>query len=64
MDGSAAAAEAAEDAAEIIAGLESDVQSYVRLRLASAVLREGIERPIGRRTKGRSLPAPASSSAG
>ena len=44
MDASAAAAEAAEDAQEILARLEPDVQHYLRLRLASAVLREGIER--------------------
>jgi uncharacterized protein YhaN len=44
MDTSAAAAEAAEDAQDILARLEPDVQEYLRLRLASAVLREGIER--------------------
>ena len=44
MDTSAAAAEAAEDAQDILARLEPDVQHYLRLRLASAVLREGIER--------------------
>jgi uncharacterized protein YhaN len=44
MDTSAAAAEAAEDAQAILARLEPDVQQYLRLRLASAVLREGIER--------------------
>ncbi len=44
MDTGAAAAEAAEDAQEILARLEPDVQQYLRLRLASAVLREGIER--------------------
>ncbi len=44
MDTGAAAAEAAEDAQDIIARLEPDVQQYLRLRLASAVLREGIER--------------------
>jgi uncharacterized protein YhaN len=44
MDTSAAAAEAAEDAQDILARLEPDVQQYLRLRLASAVLREGIER--------------------
>ena len=44
MDTSAAAAEAAEDAQEILARLEPDVQQYLRLRLATAVLREGIER--------------------
>ena len=44
MDTGAAAAEAAEDAQDILARLEPDVQQYLRLRLASAVLREGIER--------------------
>ncbi len=44
MDSGAAAAEAAEDAQEILARLEPDVRHYLRLRLASAVLREGIER--------------------
>ncbi len=44
MDTSAAAAEAAEDAQDILARLEPDVQQYLRLRLASAVLCEGIER--------------------
>ena len=44
MDASAAAAEAAEDAQDILARLEPDVQHYLRLRLAAAVLREGIER--------------------
>ena len=44
MDSSAAAAEGAEDAQEILARLEPDVQQYLRLRLATAVLREGIER--------------------
>ena len=44
MDASAAAAEAAEDAQDILARLEPDVQQYLRLRLASAVLREGIDR--------------------
>ncbi len=44
MDGSAAAAEAAEDVQEIVAQLDFNVRHYVRLRLASAVLREGIER--------------------
>ena len=38
MDTSAAAAEAAEDAQDILARLEPDVQQYLRLRLASAVL--------------------------
>jgi len=44
MDASAAAAEAAEDVQEILARLEPNVQHYLRLRLASTVLREGIER--------------------
>ncbi|MGO9113728.1 MAG: AAA family ATPase [Thermoguttaceae bacterium] len=44
MDIGAAATEAAEDAQGILARLEPDVQQYLRLRLASAVLREGIER--------------------
>ncbi len=44
MDTSGAAAEAAEDAQDILARLEPDVQHYLRLRLASAVLRQGIER--------------------
>jgi uncharacterized protein YhaN len=44
MDTSPAAAIAAEDAQEILARLEPDVRHYLRLRLASAVLREGIER--------------------
>ena len=43
MDTSAAAAEAAEDTQDILARLEPDVQQYLRLRLASAVLREGIK---------------------
>ncbi len=44
MDTGAAAAEAAEEAQEILARLEPGVQQYLRLRLAAAVLREGIER--------------------
>jgi len=44
MDTSATAAEAAEDVQDILARLEPDVQQYLRLRLASTVLREGIER--------------------
>ena len=44
MDSGAAAATAAEDTQEILARLGPDVQQYLRLRLASAVLREGIER--------------------
>jgi uncharacterized protein YhaN len=44
MDTSAAAALAAEDEQEILARLETEVAQYLRLRLASAVLEEGIER--------------------
>ncbi len=44
MDTGAAAAEAAEDTQDILARLEPDVQQYLRLRLASTVLREGIDR--------------------
>ena len=38
------AADAAETIQDLLARLETDVQQYARLRLASAVLREGIER--------------------
>jgi uncharacterized protein YhaN len=44
MDGSAAAAEAAEQAENLLAQLQSDVQHYVTLRLAAGVLQRGIER--------------------
>jgi uncharacterized protein YhaN len=44
MDGRDAAAEAAEAAGAIAAGLAAQVDQYVRLRLAGALLREGIER--------------------
>ncbi len=44
MDTSAAAAEAAEQVQSLAAKIEPDVLQYVRLRLASAVLRDGIER--------------------
>ena len=44
MDASGKAAEAAEEVQDILARLEPDVQEYLRLRLGSAVLREGIER--------------------
>ena len=44
MDASAAAAEAEEVAQSLAASIAGDVESYVRLRLASAVLREAIER--------------------
>lgn len=44
MDDSAVAADAAEEAQDLLARLEADVEHYVRLRFALAVLREGIER--------------------
>ena len=44
MDGSGRAAEAAEQAEQLRARIAADVEQYARLRLASAVLREGIER--------------------
>jgi uncharacterized protein YhaN len=44
MTGSSAAAEAAEDAASLLAQLQTDVQDYAALRLATLVLRKGIER--------------------
>lgn len=44
LDSSTAAAEAAEESQELLVRLEADAMDYVRLRLASAVLREGIER--------------------
>ncbi len=44
MDTSAAAAEAAERVQSLAAQIEPDIRQYVRLRLASAVLRDGIER--------------------
>ncbi|NQU21312.1 MAG: AAA family ATPase, partial [Candidatus Nealsonbacteria bacterium] len=44
MDTSAAAAEAAEQAQSLAAQIEPDARQYIRLRLASVVLREGIER--------------------
>lgn len=44
MDGSAAAAEAAEAAEHLLAQLQLDVQEYVVLRVAAAVLQAGIER--------------------
>lgn len=44
VDGSSTAAtEAAEEAENILAGLESEVARYVRLRLAAALLRMGVE---------------------
>jgi uncharacterized protein YhaN len=44
MDGSARAAEAQEEAEHLEAQIRSDAEQYVRLRLASAVLRGAIER--------------------
>src|SRR5208337_3772190 len=44
MDGSARAAEAAEQAEELKARLAFDVEEYARLRLAAVVLEEAIER--------------------
>jgi uncharacterized protein YhaN len=44
MDPSAAAAEAAEEAQNLLAEIQPNVEQYVRLRLASAVLRDGIDR--------------------
>ncbi|HET6882325.1 MAG TPA: AAA family ATPase [Pirellulales bacterium] len=44
MDASAVAAEAEEQAQSLAAEIVGDVESYVRLRLASAVLRAAIER--------------------
>jgi uncharacterized protein YhaN len=44
MDTSALAAEAAEEAQAMLARLEPDARRYLRLRLASAVLRDAIER--------------------
>jgi uncharacterized protein YhaN len=44
MDTSATAADAAERAAGLLAEIGSDVEEYVRLRLASAVLRTAVER--------------------
>jgi uncharacterized protein YhaN len=43
MDGSAQAAELAEETQKILARLETDVEHYARLRLASAVLAQAIE---------------------
>jgi len=43
MDGRASAAELAEERQQILARLETDVEKYVRLRLASAVLARTIE---------------------
>lgn len=44
MDGNARAAEAADRAQEILAALRRDVERYMRLRLASTILRAQIER--------------------
>jgi uncharacterized protein YhaN len=44
MDGSARAAELAEEGQGLLARLETDAEQYVRLRLASAVLSQAIER--------------------
>ena len=44
MDGSARAVELAEDAQTILAKLETDVERYAHLRLASTVLAQAIER--------------------
>jgi uncharacterized protein YhaN len=44
MDGSATAVELAEDAQTILAKLETDVEQYAHLRLASTVLAQAIER--------------------
>jgi uncharacterized protein YhaN len=43
MDGSARAAELAEEAQGLIADLEADVQQYVRVRVAAEVLKKAIE---------------------
>lgn len=44
MNGSARAAELAEESQSILAALETDVEQYVRFRLASTVLNQAIER--------------------
>lgn len=44
MDGSARAAEAADAAEGILAQMAGDVEEYARLRLATALLQEGMER--------------------
>jgi len=44
MDGSARAAELAEEAQALLARLETDVEQYARLRLASTVLNQAVER--------------------
>lgn len=44
MDGSAKAAELEEQAQTILAGIETDAEQYIRLKLASSVLSQAIER--------------------
>lgn len=44
MDGSNSAAELAEKASSILAGIRTDAEEYVRVKLAAKVLREHIER--------------------
>lgn len=44
MDGSAKAAEAAEEAQSLLARIRPDAERFIRLRLASAILRQEIER--------------------
>ncbi len=44
MDSSAQTAEAAEEVQDVLARIETDASRYVRLRLATAILRGGIER--------------------
>jgi uncharacterized protein YhaN len=44
MDPNATAAEAAEEKQNLLAGIQSDAEQYLRLRLATALLREGIDR--------------------
>jgi len=44
MDGTGKAADLAEDAEMILGGMEANIEQYVRLRLASAVLNQAIER--------------------
>lgn len=44
MDGSAEAAHAAQEAEQVLARLKFDSQEYVRLRLASSILKRSIER--------------------
>jgi uncharacterized protein YhaN len=43
MDGSAAAASHAEEAERLLAGLESDVETYARLKIASFILARTVE---------------------